>query len=110
MNDSISQNVSLLNDNFALFVTVCVFVITLDKEEVIVCYDATELKEKERLFETPEPGIFHYYKLNKTEYKKTYRLLENENKSKYYQIEFAWEPYALTEAYCDSSYSVLFNL
>ena len=105
MNDSISQNVSLLNDNFDLFVTVCVFVITFDKEEVIVCYDATELKEKERLFETPEPGIFHYYKLNKTEYKKTYRLFENENKSKYYQIEFAWEPYALAEAYYDSSYS-----
>ena len=36
---------------------------------------------------------------------KTYRLIENVNRSKYYQIEFAWEPFALAEGDYIMSYS-----
>lgn len=101
----ITYYISFKDNNFDLYTTLCVFVITLNNEEVIRCYDVIELKEKEKLYETPLPNKYYYYKLNKTEQTKTYRLIENVNRSKYYQIEFAWEPFALAEGDYITSYS-----
>ena len=101
----ITHYVSFIDNKFDLYVTLCVFVVTLHNEEVIRCFDVVELKEKEKMFETPLPNRYYYYHLNKTEQTKTYRLIENSNKSKYYQIEFAWEPFALAEADYIMSYS-----